>query len=407
MANSDKRKFSYLPLSIRLETLGGIATPLVLRGTPLPATRSENFSTASDEQPRVEIKILMGESSLALNNTVLGTFHLEKLPSAKKGEPQITVEFSVDATCAVTARATVKGTQISTKQYFPSPDLSDEFLKEVLAAAEVNRESDEREVARQETNNNARALLDEAEKHLKNGPNVQLSQAVAKLGLAMSSGKSEEIKQRTEDLRPLMAYDFSGFSGFDFSDFFGAPRSSPTKARPIPPAEATKTPVKVVPTNHPKEELTPSTPQHPLGKIFGGGNFTLEPQLCFVLMPFDAKFQAIYEDHIRPTIVRAGLRCERADEIRGVNQITTDIWERINRCRFLIADLTDQNANVFYEVGLAHALGKDVIPITQSMNFVPFDVKNLRCIVYDPTARGTKKLETDLADTIDAVIKSS
>jgi hypothetical protein len=214
----------------------------------------------------------------------------------------------------------------------------------------------------------------------------------------MSSDKDQEIKQRTEELDSILHVP-------EISDIFGSIFDT-RKHRPTSKAAPT-IPRAKIPSVKSQEDLAPSPPQHPLGKIFGGGSFTLEPQLCFVLMPFDTKFQAIYEDHIRPTIERAGLRCERADEIHGVKQITVDIWERINRCRFLVAELTDQNANVFYELGLAHALGKDVIPITQSMSFVPFDIKTLRCIVYDTTARGTKKLEIDLAATIDSVIKSS
>jgi hypothetical protein len=132
----------------------------------------------------------------------------------------------------------------------------------------------------------------------------------------------------------------------------------------------------------------------------------LDPQLCFVLMPFADSLQPIYDDHIRPTVEKAGLRCERADDIKGVSLITWDIWERINRSRFLIADLTDINANVFYELGLAHALSKDVILLTQSMDFVPFDLKAVRCICYDSTHRGTQRLEAGLAKTIAALIKA-
>src|ERR1700759_4333457 len=100
-----QRRFEFLPLSLRLETLGGVATPLVLRGTPLPAKRSEVFSTAADDQVSVEVHLLMGESPLARNNISFGKFHLNDIPKASQGEPQITVEFSVEQTCSVTARA--------------------------------------------------------------------------------------------------------------------------------------------------------------------------------------------------------------------------------------------------------------------------------------------------------------
>ena len=123
-------------------------------------------------------------------------------------------------------------------------------------------------------------------------------------------------------------------------------------------------------------------------------------------MPFAKKFQPIFDDHILPTVKKAGLRCERADEIRGVQLITWDIWECVNRARFLIAELTDQNANVFYELGLAHALSKDVILLAQSMDFVPFDLKALRCICYEFTPRGTQRLERELSETIQSLMKA-
>jgi hypothetical protein len=189
---------------------------------------------------------------------------------------------------------------------------------------------------------------------------------------------------------------FGGFGGFDFSELFAqphpTPKSSPQKSTPAKPA---------------KQTLATTAPQPPLGKIFGGGEFTLDPRLCFVLMPFAQELKPVYEDHVKPVVEKAGLQCERADEIRGTTAITGDIWERVSRARFLIADLTRQNANVFYELGLAHAIGKDVILLSQSTDFIPFDLKTIRVIVYDYTPRGVKKLENDLAKTIDIVMKSA
>jgi hypothetical protein len=181
-----------------------------------------------------------------------------------------------------------------------------------------------------------------------------------------------------------------------FSRYPGS-RPAITKREAPPPSGATK---------RPKDTVAPIETYHTLGKIFGGGKFTLDPQLCFVLMPFAAELQPVYDDHVRPTIERAQLRCERADDIKGPSVITWDIWERVNRARFLVADLTNQNPNVFYELGLAHAISKDVILLTQSMDFVPFDLKPLRCIPYEFTPRGTKALETELAAAIARLLKS-
>lgn len=123
-------------------------------------------------------------------------------------------------------------------------------------------------------------------------------------------------------------------------------------------------------------------------------------------MPFSDKLQPLYEDHVASVIRKAGLRCERADEIHGTSLITHDIWEYVNRARFLVAELTDRNPNVFYELGLAHAISKDVILLTQSMDSVPFDLKALRCICYDFTPRGVETLEKALSATIEVLIKA-
>ncbi len=78
---------------------------------------------------------------------------------------------------------------------------------------------------------------------------------------------------------------------------------------------------------------------------------------------------------------------------------------RINRARFLVGELTDRNPNVFYELDVAHALSKDVILLTQSMDFVPFDLKSLRCLTYEFTSRGIQRLEKVLSATVTALMK--
>jgi hypothetical protein len=408
MGNITERKFEFLPLTIRLETLGGVATPLVLRGTPLPATRSEEFSTAAEKQVSVEVKLVVGESPLVRNNTPLGTFHLEGIPPQGAGEPKILVEFSVAPTCAVTARATLRGSQLHAEQTFQPPEpLSDDFIAKLLTNAESSRAADEADLRRIELTNSARGLIREAERQLKQGPNAKLSEAIAALGLALSSGNTKKMREKTDALNLALEphpspFNFSHSSPFNvvFEDLFGAATRKPAANTTPKAASQTR-------TAPPGDSLAAAAPVSPLGKIFGGGTFTLDPQLCFVLMPFADRFQPLYDDHIRPTVQRAGLRCERADEIHGPTLITSDIWERINRSRVLIAELTNQNANVFYELGLAHALGKDVILITQSTDFVPFDLRAIRFIRYDFTPRGTRKLEDEIAATLDTLIKSA
>ncbi|MGB9254076.1 MAG: Hsp70 family protein [Candidatus Korobacteraceae bacterium] len=378
-----RRSFDYLPLTVRLETAGGVATPLVLRGTPLPTVRSERFSTAADRQVSVSVELSIGESSMVRNNIAIGKFQLEGLPPKKRGEPQVTVTFSVDKHCIITAEARLDGSELSATKQFEVPfDLSEEKIAEAIARAEANRSADERETLRVEVTNRAKDILQKAEERLTGGPNPKLSEAIAELGLALASDDSEQIRLKTDTLQSMLAA--PGFDFFSdpsiFKNVFNVPRSpgKGTRARPSRPRV-------------PKETLTPNAPPHQLGKLFGGATFTLNPQLCFVLMPFAEKYRPLYEDHIRPSVTSAGLLCERADDIRGMNLITWDIWERVNRARFLIADLTDQNPNVFYELGLAHAISKDVILITQSEDFVPFDLKAIRWIKYDFTPRGTPR----------------
>jgi hypothetical protein len=117
---------------------------------------------------------------------------------------------------------------------------------------------------------------------------------------------------------------------------------------------------------------------------------------CFVLMPFKEPFSEIYQDHIKPTIERLGVSCFRADDLNTTNAIMTDVWNGINNCSFLIAELTGRNSNVMYELGIAHTLGKEVILICQDSNDVPFDFRHLRYYRYDFTPRGCRKLMDSL-----------
>lgn len=144
-----------------------------------------------------------------------------------------------------------------------------------------------------------------------------------------------------------------------------------------------------------------------IGKIFGGANFTLDPNLCFVVMPFKKSLNIVYETSIRKVVNSHNLSCIRADEIVGTNLITWDVWEKINRARVIIADLTGKNPNVFYEVGLAHAIGKDVILLTQTIDDVPFDLAPIRCIEYDLRSSDMKSMERRLKLTIGKILHSS
>lgn len=104
---------------------------------------------------------------------------------------------------------------------------------------------------------------------------------------------------------------------------------------------------------------------------------------CFVVMPFDSLFQTEYERVIRPAVEEFGLKCVRGDEIYSKPQIMSDVWNSIRKSRLMIAELTNRNANVFYEVGLAHAIGKPIILLTRNEDDVPFDLRSLRYSFYN------------------------
>lgn len=143
-----------------------------------------------------------------------------------------------------------------------------------------------------------------------------------------------------------------------------------------------------------------------INPIFHGRDFLINERLVFVLSPFSEPFNTIFRDHIKPIVEQGNaFTCIRADDIYGNKPIIEDIWKSINEAKIVVAELTGRNPNVFYEVGVAHTVGKEVILVTQSMDDVPFDLRHLRCIVYDYTPRGAQTLETNLRNTIDGIIR--
>jgi hypothetical protein len=126
---------------------------------------------------------------------------------------------------------------------------------------------------------------------------------------------------------------------------------------------------------------------------------------CFVLMPFSSPFEEIYQDHIKPTVQAVGLKCVRADDVFSTNPVMQDIWTLINNSHYLIAELTGRNANVMYELGIAHTIGKDVILICQNTDDVPFDFRHLRYYRYEYTPRGCTKLAESLRNAISELLR--
>ncbi|HXU35408.1 MAG TPA: chaperonin GroEL [Blastocatellia bacterium] len=134
----------------------------------------------------------------------------------------------------------------------------------------------------------------------------------------------------------------------------------------------------------------------------------VDEKLCFVLMPFQDFFDGCYEKIIKPAAVDAGLEAMRADDVYGIGVIIQDIWGLIWKARIVVADVTDKNPNVNYELGLCHALGIPTILITRREEDVPFDYRHRRFILYDTEeVDWVQKLHDDLKKTIEAVLTGS
>lgn len=140
-------------------------------------------------------------------------------------------------------------------------------------------------------------------------------------------------------------------------------------------------------------------------ELFSGGPFSVDRELCFVLMPFDEKYHSVHEDIIKPVVSNLGLKAKRANDIFEPRSIMQSIWEHINRARVIIADLSGRNPNVFYEVGLSHALQKKVVLLARSTEDVPFDLRHLRCIIYEDSFAGKKRLEQDLSSMVKSILQ--
>jgi hypothetical protein len=129
----------------------------------------------------------------------------------------------------------------------------------------------------------------------------------------------------------------------------------------------------------------------------------IEPALASAMMPFDAGFSAVY-DSIRQASDNVGLRCRRADDIWENAAIIQDVVALIDRSRIVVCDCTGRNPNVFYEAGIAHTLGREVILITQSAQDIPFDLRHLRYIPYHNNGEGRAALSASLQARMQTVL---
>ena len=155
------------PLSVGIETLGGVMTKIIERGTTIPVKKNQVFSTAEDNQPAVTIQVLQGERELARDNKVLGNFELSGIPAAPRGVPQIEVTFDIDANGILTVSAKDKATGKAQEiKITGSSGLSDSEIEKMVKDAELNKEEDKKKKEAIEVRNQADSLVYQTQKSL-------------------------------------------------------------------------------------------------------------------------------------------------------------------------------------------------------------------------------------------------
>ena len=197
------------PLSLGLETLGGVFTVLIPRNTTIPTSKSQVFSTAADNQPAVDIHVLQGERKMAADNKTLGNFQLSGIPAAPRGVPQIEVTFDIDANGIVNVKAKDLGTGKEQKITITSnTNLTDEEIDKMIKEAEKNKEADEKRKEEADLRNEAEQMIFMTEKSIKDlGDKVSdedketAEKLVKELKEALEGEDIEDIKTKKEALQ--------------------------------------------------------------------------------------------------------------------------------------------------------------------------------------------------------------
>jgi molecular chaperone DnaK len=196
------------PLSLGIETLGGVSTKLIEKNTTIPTKKSQVFSTAEDNQPAVSIRVLQGEREMAADNKALGNFELVGIAPAPRGVPQIEVTFDIDANGIVNVSAKDKGTGKEQKiQIQASGGLSDEEIEKMVKDAEANKEADKKKRESVDARNQADTLIHSTEKNLKeheakvsDAEKKAIEDASSSLKESLKGEDIEDIKKKTEAL---------------------------------------------------------------------------------------------------------------------------------------------------------------------------------------------------------------
>jgi len=229
------------PLTLGVETMGGVATPLIERNTTIPTRKSQVFSTASDGQTQVEIHVVQGERPMAADNKSLGKFNLDGIPPAPRGMPQIEVTFDIDANGILKVTALDKAT--SRSQHITitaSSGLSESEVDRMRREAEVNAEADRRRKELIEARNNADNTIYTAEKTLRDfhdkipaEKKTEVEQGVQRVKDVMGRDDLEAIKRETEALGQVIQslgasfYQQPGAAGPEQTPPNGGPGGSP------------------------------------------------------------------------------------------------------------------------------------------------------------------------------------
>ncbi len=196
------------PLSLGIETLGGVSTKLIEKNTTIPTKKSQVFSTAEDNQPAVSIRVLQGEREMASDNKMLGNFELVGIPPAPRGTPQIEVTFDIDANGIVSVSAKDKGTGKEQKiQIQASGGLTDEEIQTMVKEAEANKESDKKKRETVDARNQADSTIFSTEKSLKeHGDKISeeekkaIETGIVNLKKSLEGVDTDEVKKKTQDL---------------------------------------------------------------------------------------------------------------------------------------------------------------------------------------------------------------